>query len=223
MKFKVGDRVKDEAFGEGTVVETNTGSEKRSVLVKFDKEDWRLHNGNSCCLKGPYEENHCWFYGEYNQEELKLIKNYTYEDLKKSPIGTKTTFENGEVLVKDDDGNYSNKKRWRDDSDLKELKDRVNTLGKIIKIEEPTYQTVYEVKQEILDEAEKRYLKGVIRPFKDKVEYIEKCKSVTHKDDSYICIQMKNNISTALPYFESKTMYKNMENDKEYTLEELGL
>ena len=223
MKFKVGDRVKDEAFGEGTVVETNTGSEKRSVLVKFDKEDWRLHNGNSCCLKGPYEENHCWFYGEYNQEELKLIKNYTYEDLKKSPIGTKVTFENGEVLVKDDDGNYDNAKHWREELDLKELEDKIMKLGKIIKIEEPTYQTIYEVKQEILDEAEKRYLKGVIRPFKDKVKYIEKCKSVTYKDDSYICIYMENNTSIALPYFESKTMYKNMENDKEYTLEELGL
>lgn len=220
MKFKVGDRVKDEAFGEGTVVEINTGRKKRSVLVKFDKEDWRLHGGRAHSLKGPYEENHCWFYNEYNQEQLKLIKNYTYEDLKKSPIGTKITFENGEVLVKDDDGNYSNKKRWRDDSDLKELKDRVNTLGKIIKIEEPTYQTVYEVKQEILDEAEKRYLRGVIRPFRDKVTCIRKF--VYSTGNAKIDINVEN-WYICLPTFPKNQMYKNMEDDKEYTLEELGL
>ena len=149
-------------------------------------------------------------------------KEYTYEDLKKSPIGTKITFENGEVLVKDDDGNYSNKKRWRDDSDLKELKDRINTLGKIIKIEEPTYQTVYEVKQEILDEAEKRYLRGVIRPFRDNVEIIRKLFLPT-KEKYFIQIRYKDEPPTNLPYFESKKMYKNMEDNKKYTLEELGL
>ena len=128
-------------------------------------------------------------------------KEYTYEDLKKSPIGTKITFENGEVLVKDDDGNYSNKKRWRDDSDLKELKDRVNTLGKIIKIEEPTYQTVYEVKQEILDEAEKRYLKNFITPFKGSIETIRKLYSPI-KEKEYIQIRYKDDRPTCLPYFK---------------------
>ena len=157
---------------------------------------------------GPYLKN------------LELIKDYTYEDLKKSPIGTKITFENGEVLVKDDDGNYSNKKRWRDDSDLKELKDRINTLGKIIKIEEPTYQTVYESKVEILDEVEKRYLRGVIRPFRDKVTYIRKF--VYSTGDAKIDIIVEN-WYICLPTFPKNQMYKNMEDDKEYTLEELGL
>lgn len=151
-------------------------------------------------------------------------KEYTYEDLKKSPIGTKITFENGEVLVKDDDGNYSNKKRWRDDSDLKELKDRINTLGKIIKIEEPTYQTVYEVKQEILDEVEKRYLKGVIRPFRDKVKFIEKVtKSYNDNRESFINIDIDNDENIMLPYFDTYTMYKGMELGEKYTLKELGL
>ena len=204
MRFKVEDKVK--CIEPGPHRELKKG--KEYIVLAVD---------------GTYIKVNCKELNYYWCDESRFEKVYTYEDLKKSPIGTKTTFENGEVLVKDDDGNYSNKKRWRDDSDLKELKDRINTLGKIIKIEEPTYQTVYEVKQEILDEAEKRYLRGVIRPFKDKVKYIEKCKSVTHKDDSYICIQMENNNSITLPYFESKTMYKNMENDKEYTLEELGL
>ena len=157
---------------------------------------------------GPYLKN------------LELVKDYTYEDLKKSPIGTKITFENGEVLVKDDDGNYSNKKRWRDDSDLKGLKDKVNTLGKIIKIEEPEYQTVYESKPEILDEAEKRYLRGVLKPFRGKVTYIKKF--VYPTGDAKIDINVEN-WYTCLPLFPKNKMYKNMEEDKKYTLEELGL
>lgn len=163
----------------------------------------------------PYKiENGEWF----SEEELTLPE-YTYEDLKKSSIDTKITFEKGEVLVKDDDGNYSNKKRWRDDSDLKELKDRLNTLGKIIKIEEPTYQTVYEAKIEILDEVEKRYLRGVIRPFRDKVTYIEKANAY---DCSFIRIAT-NEEDIVLPHFKADAMYKGMKTNKAYTLEELGL
>ena len=176
---------------------------------------YKIQHVNSSVFCMPYRvENGEWF------GEEELLKEYTYEDLKKSPIGTKITFENGEVLVKDDDGNYSNKKRWRDDSDLKELKDRVNTLGKIIKIEEPTYQTVYESKVEILDEVEKRYLRGVIRPFRDKVTYIRKF--VFSTGDAKIDIVVEN-WYICLPTFPKNQMYKNMEDDKEYTLEELGL
>ena len=138
MKFKVGDRVK---FVKS--IEIHSNKVKLGGIYK-------IKHVNSSAFCTPYRvENGEWF------GEEELLKEYTYEDLKKSPIGTKITFENGEVLVKDDDGDYSNKKRWRDDSDLKELKDRINTLGKIIKIEEPEYKTVYESKVEILDETEK--------------------------------------------------------------------
>lgn len=222
MKFKVGDRVKDEDFGEGTVVETNTGSGKISILVKFDKEDCRLHNGNSCCLKGPYEEKHCWFYTGHNQEQLKLIKNYTYEDLKKSPIGTKITFEDGAVLVKDGENSFENISRSRNIAHLCNLKDNYSSLGKIIKIEEPEYKTVYKSKVEILDEAEKRYLREVIRPFRSKVLQIAK-KYDNFTDLEYIRIIIKDDVSLEFPSFSKNIMYKNMEEDKEYTLEELGL
>ena len=202
MRFKVGDRVRFVKDIGGHTNDVRLGEIYR--IIRIDGSET------------PYQvENKEWF----NEEEI-VLADYTYEDLKKSPIGTKITFENGEVLVKDDDGNYSNKKRWRDDSDLKELKDRVNTLGKIIKIEEPTYQTVYEVKQEILDEAEKRYLRGVIKPFRDKVTYIKKF--VYSTGDAKIDINVEN-WYICLPTFPKNQMYKNMEDDKEYTLEELGL
>ena len=213
MKFKVGDRVKVRKDLKYNVFYGGNRVNEQMFMHRGQILTIRAVDGNNYLM----EEND-WYWND----EMFENKDYTYEDLKKSPIGTKITFENGEVLVKDDDGNYSNKKRWRDDSDLKELKDRINTLGKIIKIEEPTYQTVYEVKQEILDEAEKRYLKGVIRPFRNNVEVIRKLFSPT-KGKYYIQIRYKNESPTNLPYFESEEMYKNMKTDSFYTLEELGL
>lgn len=80
----------------------------------------------------------------------------------------------------------------------------------------------YIVEKEILDEEEKEYLSAVIRPFKDRVDYIAKqgC------EKEYIKIELKNENYWewfSLPYFEKDTMYKGMELDKKYTLKELGL
>ena len=100
-----------------------------------------------------------------NLENLELVKpEYTYEDLKKSPIGTKVTFESGIILIKVDKENYKEIKEYgttRYIELLKGLKDNWQFMnqGKIIKIEEPKYTTVYECEPEILDEAEKKIFK----------------------------------------------------------------
>lgn len=83
---------------------------------------------------------------------------------------------------------------------------------------------------DILDRKEKEYLQNVIKPFRDRVKSISKQKIYSKYeyisirffvplDISYYC--STNYIY--LPYFIKGTMYKNMEVDKEYTLEELGL
>ena len=74
-------------------------------------------------------------------------------------------------------------------------------------------------KPEILDEEEKRYLEGVIRPFRDKVEYIQK---IASWEREFITIQLESEYIN-LPYFSANTMYKGMKQGEEYTLEELGL
>lgn len=74
----------------------------------------------------------------------------------------------------------------------------------------------------VLDDVEKRYLKNVIRPFKDKCEYVEKHETAG-TDYEWIYINLSSNGSIALPGFSKGTMYKNMKLDKEYTLEELGI
>lgn len=95
-----------------------------------------------------------------------------------------------------------------------------DTQFDIIKVERPKYETVFERKEEILDEAEKRYLRDVIRPFRNKVKKIEKHQAYSGE---YISIALKNNEVIAFPYFKINTMYKNMKLFRKYTLSELGL
>ena len=158
----------------------------------------------------------------YDPSRFKKIE-YTYEDLKKSAIGTKITFEDGKVLIKTEENRFENRINVTYIGEINNhFKDKI--LGKIIKIEKPSYTTVYEAKKEILDEAEKRYLKGVIRPFKNKVKCIKKFVFPTGSAIIQIEIKRDNCICHMhLPPFEKNAMYKNMEDNKDYTLEELGL
>ena len=211
MKFKVGDRVKTR---KGLTVGKNYGDwDFCSSMEQWKGKIMTIREVRFDSYK--VEENN-WGWSE----EMLELAEYTYEDLKKSPIGTKVTFEDNTVLVKDSPEQFENPSNIKGLNDLKNLKSKI--LGKIIKIEEPEYKTVYEYKPEILDEAEKRYLRGVIRPFRNNVEIIRKMYSRT-KNKDYIQIRYENESPTNLPYFEKNTMYSKMEVCKGYTLEELGL
>lgn len=82
---------------------------------------------------------------------------------------------------------------------------------------------------DILDEKEKEYLGNVIKPFRDRVTKIAKFETI-RGDAFYICIFVRPSVhmvlgddTLRLPLFAKDTMYKNMQFDVEYTLEELGL
>ena len=75
------------------------------------------------------------------------------------------------------------------------------------------------VHPQVLDDAEKRYLSAVIRPFRDRVKYIKKIDCAC---EEYIHIQL-NKDWTILPHFRTGTMYKGMKSGHGYTLEELGI
>lgn len=79
-------------------------------------------------------------------------------------------------------------------------------------------------KEPILDEVEREYLKAVIRPFKENVctvckKYFQSCSGLPYE---YIVVKLSNE-RWGFPKFVEGTMYKSMELDKEYSLEELGL
>lgn len=82
---------------------------------------------------------------------------------------------------------------------------------------------IVKIPKPILDEKEKEYLSAVIKPFRNSVVAIIKCKY----DDYYEFIQIEVNQEryeyVNLPNFKKDIMYKGMEIDIGYTLEELGL
>ena len=208
MKFKVGDRVK--------LVKLE---DEKTYYKKYLNKIFTIREilCGMACLEEKTEEGITPYL-----KNLELVKDeYTYEDLKKCPVGTKVTMEDGEVFIKDDIDYFENAiSGFANEYIKRDFK--IIDSGKIIKIEEPKYTTVYEVKPEILDEAEKRYLRGVIRPFRDKVDYIVKQKSGAINKE-YILIHFPNNLNIRFPYFKPNTLYKEMALDKAYTLEELGL
>ena len=82
--------------------------------------------------------------------------------------------------------------------------------GQVIKKEE---------KKEILDEVEKEYLRAVIKPFRKRMTCIKKSRYFNFE---FIILNLDND-GIFLPSFKKGKMYKGMKEDKEYTLEELGL
>lgn len=78
-----------------------------------------------------------------------------------------------------------------------------------------------EYKEPILDDAERKYLADVIRPFRKEVNTISKFNSFDGRQ--YIYIEMKDRRGSNLPTFPKGTMYKGMIEGMHYSLKELGL
>ncbi len=77
-----------------------------------------------------------------------------------------------------------------------------------------------EYKPQILDDVEKAYLSAFIKPFRKRIEYIEKIGFAN--SDQFLSVTLENDYC-GLPNFKEGTMYRGMELNKHYTLEELGL
>ena len=83
---------------------------------------------------------------------------------------------------------------------------------------------ISEYKEPILTEAEKEYLRAVIKPFRKKVKHIVKINLCSSPEEQFIKIVIGNLDFINFPNFNKNTgMYKGMEADKLYSLEELGL
>lgn len=86
--------------------------------------------------------------------------------------------------------------------------------------------TIYD---DILDDKEKEYLSNIIRPFKKYVISITKIDyygperiEIRYTDNNQIFKGLAESV-ISLPSFRKDSMYKGMELNKEYTLEEIGL
>lgn len=79
-------------------------------------------------------------------------------------------------------------------------------------------------KEKILDDVEREYLSAVIKPFRNKVKKIAKISRIGQPEEQYIRIVLGELDFMNFPNFNTNTgMYKGMEADRLYSLEELGL
>lgn len=104
------------------------------------------------------------------------------------------------------------------------LNDKILVRGLYIPFEDALKRWLdMEHDEKILNDSEKKYLSAVIRPFRDKVLDIVKSSLGNTNMEEYISIHFEKSEFICFPKFKKGTMYKGMETNKNYTLEELGL
>lgn len=204
MKFKVGDKVRVVAKKHGHRFDIGE-------IVKIEEISDRDYKCSSL------KENELWWMEE---DEFTKVK-FTKLDLKDGDI---VTYRKGLKKIVSGDKLYGNDLfaplRYYTE-DLKDVDGEEEY--DIVKVERPVkYETLFERKEEILDEVEKRYLTEVIRPFRKRIQFIQKKKEIT-EINPYIRIVCEDNDKLVFPYITDNSMYKGMEVNKKYTLKELGL
>ena len=84
---------------------------------------------------------------------------------------------------------------------------------------------VVKIPKPVLDDVEKEYLSHVIKPFRNRIKYFFKF-PCANGDYEAIAAVMKGRDyydSLSFPKFAAGTLYKGMENGKEYSVKDLGL
>lgn len=216
MKFKVGDKVK--FIGEVANHRVH-GENLQADIEKYNNRFTISRISTTGYVE--FKENECWCI-EFDEIELILEIQFTKSDLKDGDIVTQ---RNGLKKMVFENKLYGSNHFVSLTYYTEDLKDaNGDEEYDIIKIERPDqYETVFERKEEILDETEKRYLASVIKPFKNKIETIEKTIKIGDSSLCYLNIYIKNDDIANLPNFKKDSMYKGMEPERKYTLEELGL
>lgn len=207
MKFKVGDKVR--------VIKCSIDGERCKNLNKVSTI---TEIGEYLCypymlkdIREPFKEN-----------ELALVeKQFTKSDLKDGDIVTQ---RNGLKKMVFENKLYGSNHFVSLTYYTEDLKDaNGDEEYDIIKIERPgKYNTIFERKEEILDETEKKYLTDVIRPFRKRIQFIQKREEIM-EINPYLRIVFEDNDKLVFPYITDNSMYKGMEVNKKYTLKELGL
>ena len=206
MKFKVGDKVR---------------------VIKCSIDGERCKNLNKVSTITEIGEHLCYPYmlkdlrETFKENELALVeKQSTKSDLKDGDI---VTYRDGRKKIVFEDKFYGSNHFVLLKYYTEDLKDIDGEEEKdIVKVERPVkYETVFE-REEVLDETEKKYLAEVIRPFRKRIQFIQKKKEIT-EINPYIRIVCEDNDKLVFPYITDNSMYKGMEVNKKYTLKELGL
>lgn len=228
MEFKVGDKVR---------IKKDLDSNKMyRVLIVSEMEEYKGKVAEIVAVRGKtgYALDIDKGYWKWSDDTFELVesKKFTKSDLKDGDVVTRRDKSKSRVYKKENkiirlDNNNMFIPLSNYTEDLKNTGGAGKCLD-IIKVERPVkYETVFEraeeEKKEILDKVEKNYLTNVIKPFKKRFKGISKIESpMFPAEKEFLQIQL-NNDEIILPFFEKGTMYKEMELNKRYTLEELGI
>lgn len=138
-------------------------------------------------------------------------------------------------IARDDDGSlwvFVNKPKkvrgnWYESSVEANLLKAFRHMFSSIKCEDDKPTLIKDIYDpQILDDVERKYLKTILRPFHDEVEYIAKSEAYLANNGwckkEYLFIKFRDG-SFTFPSFDPGEMYSGMERNKEYTMDELGI
>lgn len=221
MNYNVGDLVK---------VKSDLKAEKcykglyfAREMEKFNGKTYRIRE---CC----YEHDNYYLEGilvwKFNDEMLEPIEEINNEEINKFQYGDKVrVIKNGKCgIIK----NLNNIIPDYTENGILNQNYRVEYIGN--NIGDYDYYGCLElrlIERNVpnLDEEEKKYLNGIIKPFKKYVNFIEKLNYIEGEEE-YIIIKINKNgrmETITLPCFKINSMYKNMKINKKYNLKELDL
>lgn len=138
-------------------------------------------------------------------------------------------------MARDWDGNlciYEEKPKKRNDSWYFDGYNRFsyfNHLFSAIKWEDEEPTLISDIyNPQVLDDAEREYLKTVLKPFRGVVKYVEKVPAIVFDDRRYsfslafLFIKLYDG-KLEFPNFDSRKMYLGMKLNKKYKMDELGI
>ena len=168
-------------------------------------------------------------YSDINYYKDNYYKIITYKDFMKEEPKQFTKSDLKENHIVKNRGNH--RFMWGDrptdtyNSDLTNIYDNILDIMEVWEFDKLVWKRE-EKPVEILDKEEKKWLNHFIKSTNIKVNRIVKYDALFYNDREFLNIYYNINYdieSTILPYFKKGSMYKGMELDKKYTLEELGL
>ena len=144
-------------------------------------------------------------------------------------IRFKGKFKGGYIPLKSYEDDLKFKDQTWQEFDIMKIYSAGKTICNIFNIGDASPSLILNLKwkrqesqKSILNESEKQYLKAVLSPFKSRIGYI--CKYEYGPNSEYIyCKYNDSPYMLTLPIFKKGSMYKEMETNRNYRLEELKL